>query len=50
MSQFLNKSVVITGGCSGIGYEVAKQMLIQGAKVSAYFRNVVVNNKLFNFV
>lgn len=34
MAQFQNKSVVISGGCSGIGYEVAKHMLIQGAKVS----------------
>lgn len=39
MSQFQNKSVVITGGCSGIGYEVAKHMLRQGVKVSA--KNVV---------
>lgn len=41
MSQFLNKSIVITGGCSGIGYEVARQMLIQGAKVSERFRNAI---------
>lgn len=35
MSSLSGKSAVVTGGCSGIGYEVVKAFLEQGIKVSA---------------
>jgi len=46
MSQFLNKSVVITGGCTGIGYEVVKQLLMQEAKNVAVLDVVHTNNSI----
>ncbi len=33
MSQFLNKTAIITGAASGIGFEIARQLCLEGASV-----------------
>lgn len=39
MGKLENKTVVITGGNSGIGYETAKEFIAQGARVIFTGRN-----------
>ncbi|XP_024541901.1 3-dehydrosphinganine reductase TSC10A-like isoform X1 [Selaginella moellendorffii] len=39
MESLMNKHVFVTGGSSGIGYEIAKRALIQGAFVTIVARN-----------
>jgi len=39
MYDFKEKGVVVTGGAQGIGFEIAKQFLMQGARVSIWDYN-----------
>ncbi len=62
MNQFHNKVVVVTGAAQGIGKEVAKQYVKQGAKVvladineelgqASMHRNLTMNeNQLFLYL
>jgi len=46
--KLLNKKIIVTGGSQGLGKEIAKHCLLEGASVAICGRNVDVLNEAYN--